>query len=122
MTDILIVDDSGTVREIIMRGIRQAGFKVENFAEAGDGAAGLEILESNSVDLILSDIDMPDMNGLDFVKNVREKHGDATPIVMITTEGSEDIVSEAKSLGADGHLEQPFSSDKIQEILGPHLS
>lgn len=56
MANILIVDDSGTMRKIIMRGIRQAGFKVESFQEAGDGVEGLKVLESNSVDLILSDV------------------------------------------------------------------
>ncbi len=121
MVNILIVDDSGTMRKIIMRGIRQAGFKVDSFQEAGDGVEGLKVLESNPVDVILSDVNMPNMNGLDFVKNVREKHGSSIPIIMITTEGSEDVVAQAKANGANGYLKKPFTPEKIQEVLGEHL-
>jgi two-component system chemotaxis response regulator CheY len=122
MANILIVDDSGTMRKIIMRGIRQAGYKVDNFKEAGDGVQGLEQLEGGAVDLILSDVNMPNMNGLDFVKAVRAKHGNKTPIVMITTEGSDDVVNEARVSGANGYLKKPFTPEKIQEVLGPLLS
>ncbi len=122
MANILIVDDSGTMRKIIMRGIRQAGYKVEVFKEAGDGLQGLEQLDDGGVDLILSDVNMPNMNGLDFVKAVRQKHGNGTPIVMITTEGSDDIVNEARASGANGYLKKPFTPEKIQEVLGPLLS
>ena len=122
MANILIVDDSGTMRKIIMRGIRQAGYKVDNFKEAGDGVQGMEQLEGGAVDLILSDVNMPNMNGLDFVKAVRGKYGNKTPIVMITTEGSDDVVSEARVSGANGYLKKPFTPEKIQEVLGPLLS
>ena len=122
MANILIVDDSGTMRKIIMRGIRQAGYKVDNFKEAGDGVQGMEQLEGGAVDLILSDVNMPNMNGLDFVKSVRGKYGNKTPIVMITTEGSDDVVNEARVSGANGYLKKPFTPEKIQEVLGPLLS
>jgi two-component system chemotaxis response regulator CheY len=65
---------------------------------------------------------MPNMNGLDFVKAVRAKHGNKTPIVMITTEGSDDVVNEARVSGANGYLKKPFTPEKIQEVLGPLLS
>ena len=105
-----------------MRGIRQAGFKVESFTVASDGLEGLAALEHDSVDLILSDVNMPNMNGLDFVESVRSKHGDATPIVMLTGEGCDEVVCEAEARGASGHIEKPFSPDRIQEVLGDHLS
>ncbi|PIE22921.1 MAG: two-component system response regulator [Planctomycetota bacterium] len=122
MSNILIVDDSGTMRKIIMRGIRQAGYKVDSFKEAGDGLQGLEQLDKGAVDLILSDVNMPNMNGLDFVKAVRGKYGNKTPIVMITTEGSNEVVNEARTSGANGYLKKPFTPEKIQEVLGPLLS
>lgn len=122
MAKILIVDDSPTVREIIMRGIRQAGLKVAEFEEAADGVEGLAALEGGAVDLILSDVHMPNMNGLDFVSNVRAQHGEDTPIVMMTNEGHDELVCEAKTRGASGHIEKPFSPERIQEVLGDHLA
>lgn len=119
--NILIVDDSATMRKIIMRGLRQAGVMDVDFQEAGDGLEGMKAIESTTFDLILSDVNMPNMNGLDFVRAVKEKMPTPPPIVMITTEGSEEVVKEAMSRGAKGHLEKPFTPDKIQEILGPFL-
>lgn len=119
---VLIVDDSATMRKIIMRGLRQAGVEVADFKEAGDGNEGLAALDGDSVDLILSDVNMPNMNGLDFLKALQEKHPDAPPVVMITTEGSEEVIKEAMSRGAKGYLKKPFTPDKIQEVLGPFLS
>ena len=109
------------MRKIIMRGLRQAGLDVSEFSEAADGVEGLAALEGKKFDLILSDVNMPNMNGLDFVKNVTEKYPDAPPIVMITTEGSEEVVSEAMSRGAKGYLKKPFTADKIKEVIGPFL-
>ncbi len=120
--NILIVDDSATMRKIIMRGIRQAGFDIAEVKEAGDGSQGLEVLEQGSVDIILSDVNMPNMNGLEFVGKVREKYGDKPPIIMITTEGSEEVVAEAMSKGANGYIKKPFTPEKVQEIIGPYLS
>ena len=115
---VLLVDDSATMRKIIMRGLRQAGVQVDDFKEAGDGVEGMAALEGESFDLILSDVNMPNMNGLDFVKAVKDKLADgAPPIVMITTEGSDEVVKEATSRGATGYLKKPFTPDKIQEVL-----
>lgn len=119
---VLIVDDSATMRKIIMRGIRQAGIEVADFKEAGDGAEGIKAIEAGKFDLILSDVNMPNMNGLDFVKAASEKLAAATPpIVMITTEGSEEIIKEAMKRGAKGYLKKPFTPEQIQEVIGPLL-
>ena len=119
--NVLIVDDSATMRKIIMRGIRQAGIEVADFKEASDGVEGMKAVEAGKFDLILSDVNMPNMNGLDFIKAVTQKLGTPPPIVMITTEGSEEIVKEALSRGAKGYLKKPFTPEKIQEVLGPLL-
>ena len=120
--NVLIVDDSATMRKIIMRGIRQAGIDNAEFTEAGDGVEGLAAVDGNQFDLILSDVNMPNMNGLDFVREVSGRLDAPPPIVMITTEGSEEVISEAMSRGANGYLKKPFTPEKIQEILGPLLS
>lgn len=119
---ILIVDDSTTMRKIVMRSLRQAGLSGAEVKEAGDGIQGLEALQEGLVDLILSDVNMPNMNGLEFVEKVRQEFGDKPPIVMITTEGSEEFIAEALSKGANGYIKKPFTPEKIEEVVGPFLS
>lgn len=120
--NVLLVDDSATMRKIIGRTLRQAGIDFDNIFEAGDGQEALTVLESESVDIVLSDINMPNMNGIEFL---REKAGrDAIkdiPVLMISTETGDDIIGEAKSLGAAGSIKKPFTPDKVNEILGPLL-
>jgi two-component system chemotaxis response regulator CheY len=105
------------MRKIVTRSLRQAGFAVDEIFEAGDGIEGLNALGANKVDLILSDINMPNMDGLEFVKAVRAK-GSKVPIVMITTEGGEDVINEAISSGASGSIRKPFTPEQLQEKLG----
>jgi len=119
--NVLIVDDSATMRKIIMRGIRQAGIENADFKEAGDGVEGMQAVRAGKFDLILSDVNMPNMNGLDFVKAVGDQLGTTTPIVMITTEGSEEVIKEAIARGAKGYLKKPFTPEKIKEVVGPFL-
>ena len=115
---ILVVDDSSTMRKIVMRSVRQAGFEIDEFLEAGDGKEGLIVLGTNPVRLILSDVNMPNMNGLEFVKAVRANDSTKSiPIVMITTEGSEDMVNQAIGAGANGYIKKPFTPEKIKETL-----
>ncbi len=117
MANVLIVDDSSTMRKIISRSLRQAGLPVDDIYEAGDGIEGLSALGDKKVDLILSDINMPNMDGLEFIKQVRA-NGNSVPIVMITTEGGEDIIKEALSSGASASIKKPFTPDQLNEKLG----
>jgi len=117
MANVLIVDDSSTMRKIISRSLRQAGLPVDDIYEAGDGIEGLSALGDKKVDLILSDINMPNMDGLEFIKQVRA-NGNNVPIVMITTEGGEDIIKEALSSGASASIKKPFTPDQLNEKLG----
>jgi two-component system chemotaxis response regulator CheY len=116
---VLIVDDSNTMRKIVTRSLRQAGLDFDEILEAGDGLEALAVLRKEKVDLVLSDINMPNMDGLAFL---REKAADAAlssiPVVMITTEAGNDIIGEAKSLGALGSIKKPFTPDQIQETIG----
>ena len=117
MANVLIVDDSSTMRKIISRSLRQAGLAVDEIYEAGDGIEGLNALKGNKVGLVLSDINMPNMDGLEFIKQVRAG-GNNVPIVMITTEGGEDILKEAISSGASDSIKKPFTPDQLNEKLG----
>jgi two-component system chemotaxis response regulator CheY len=117
MSNILIVDDSSTMRKIISRSLRQAGLSVETIIEASDGIEGLNALGSGPIDLILSDINMPNMDGLEFVKQARAQ-GCKVPIMMITTEGGEDIIGEAITSGANGSIRKPFTPDQLLDKLG----
>jgi two-component system chemotaxis response regulator CheY len=118
MANILIVDDSSTMRKIISRSLRQAGLTVDELYEAGDGIEALGVLASGKpVTLILSDINMPNMDGLEFIKQVRA-NGNPVPIVMITTEGGEEILKEAIASGASDSIKKPFTPEQLQEKLG----
>lgn len=119
MANILIVDDSSTMRKIISRSLRQAGLSVDDILEAGDGIEGLNVLQTSgkTINLILSDINMPNMDGLEFVKAVRA-NGYDMPIVMITTEGGEDVIAEALASGAKDSIKKPFTPEQLSEKLG----
>jgi two-component system, chemotaxis family, chemotaxis protein CheY len=119
--NVLIVDDSATMRKIVMRGLRQAGIENAEFEEAADGIEGLKAVERARFDLILTDVNMPNMNGLDFVKALSSKLADPPPIVMITTEGSNEVIEEALQCGAKGYLRKPFTPEQIQQVIGPFL-
>ena len=118
----LIVDDSSVMRKIVERSLRQAGIDLEKVVEAGNGAEALGALRENRVDLILCDINMPVMDGLEFVRQMGTvENAKGVPVVMITTEGSESHVVEALSSGARGYIRKPFTPDQVKEHVVPLL-
>ena len=122
MKNVLIVDDSSVMRKIIERCLRQAGVQLTKVHEANDGYEGLSILQENTVDLILCDINMPTMDGLEFLQALStSEEARRIPVVMITTEGSEDRVYEALSNGARGYIRKPFTAEQLKEQVGPLL-
>jgi two-component system, chemotaxis family, chemotaxis protein CheY len=123
MARVLVVDDSTTMRKIIVKGLREAGFGDLEFEEAGDGASALEWLRKEAFDLVLSDINMPGMDGLALVRCVRDEAlgGAELAIVMITTEGGLERVQEALAAGANDYLRKPFSSAQLQEKITPFV-
>ncbi len=119
----LIVDDSSVMRKIVERSLRQAGIELKTVFEAGNGAEALSVLKDNPVDLILCDINMPVMDGLEFVKQLSgTEHGKGVPVVMITTEGSESHVVQALSCGARGYIRKPFTAEQVKEHVIPVLA
>jgi two-component system chemotaxis response regulator CheY len=113
----LVIDDSRTVRAIIGTILRELGMDV---TEAGNGRAGLEQLrQSPGIELILVDWNMPEMNGLDFIKAVRaERAYDPVRILMVTTETEQEQVLRALSAGANEYLMKPFTREILVAKLG----
>ena len=112
----LIVDDSSVMRKIVERSLRQAGVDPLIVLEAGSGVEGLEVLKSTHVDLILSDINMPAMDGLEFIRQLRARQlATGVPVVMITTESSEEHVRQAIQAGATGYIRKPFTADQVKQ-------
>jgi two-component system chemotaxis response regulator CheY len=118
--DILLVDDSRTMRLILQRAIRQAGYRGLDVLEAENGLQALEKLREGPPKLILSDWNMPEMSGLDFLKQVRAD-GNNVPFGFITSEASAEMKALAMSSGATFMLSKPVNSDDIQEALSPIL-
>jgi len=119
---VLIVDDSSVMRKIVQRSLRLAGLDIETVLEADNGEQALTIVQQNAVDLIFSDINMPKMDGLEFVRQLQSlEAAKGIPIVMITTEGSQSRVVEALSLGARGYIRKPFTPDQMKERIAPLL-
>jgi two-component system, chemotaxis family, chemotaxis protein CheY len=116
--NILIVDDSQTMRKIIHKSVVLSGFELGECWEAGNGREALNMLNSRIVDLILADLNMPVMNGLEML---RELQGDekrrGIPVVLITTEGSEKRLEEAYALGIKGYIQKPFHPEVIRDLL-----
>ena len=116
----LIVDDSSVMRKIVERSLRQAGLDPLVVFEAGSGTEGLEILRGKQVDLILSDINMPSMDGLEFLRQLRAQDlAPGIPVVMITTESSEEHVKQAIAAGAQGYIRKPFTAEQVKERVLP---
>ena len=116
--NVLIVDDSGAMRKVIKKTIKISGFDVDNFYEAGSGKEALEVLKDNWIDVVLTDINMPEMDGITFLKLLKEDEtSQGLPVIVISTEKREQRVQEAISLGASGYVKKPFRPEEIKNIL-----
>lgn len=118
---VLVVDDSAMMRKIVIKNLRECGFDV-SVIEASDGKEGLEKFNAGGVDLILCDWNMPVMDGLAMVREIRKLGTEKkVPIVMITTEGSPEKVKDAVLAGATNYLAKPFTPDRFKEKLAKIL-
>jgi two-component system chemotaxis response regulator CheY len=120
MAKILAVDDSASMRQMVSFTLKGAGHDV---IEASDGVEALKLAQGQSVDLVLSDVNMPNMDGLTLCKNLRQLGTyKFTPILMLTTESTGDKKMEGKSAGATGWIVKPFNPDQllttIKKVLG----
>jgi two-component system chemotaxis response regulator CheY len=117
---IITVDDSSTMRRIIKNTLTKLGFT--NVLEAGNGVEGLDVLAKNEVDLIITDWNMPEMDGLTFVKTLRAKDEyKETPILMVTTEAAKEDILTALRSGVNNYVVKPFTPDTLQEKVNKLL-
>jgi two-component system chemotaxis response regulator CheY len=116
--DVLVVDDSAAIRKILQRVLHQTGMAIHTIFEAGNGQEALEILKQQKIGLVLTDINMPKMDGIQLLAALKASAvWREIPVVMITTEGGETKVGEAVRLGAAGYVRKPFTADQIKEKL-----
>lgn len=116
LNNVLIVDDSPTMRMLIVFALsKYVGCSVE---QASNGLEALEIIERRKPDMVVADINMPEMNGLELIAKVRETHPKASlPIIVITTEGSDDDIRRGFQAGATEYLVKPFQPHKLHAIV-----
>lgn len=116
---VLIVDDSDSLRQVVNIALSGAGYHV---VEARDGREGLERLEEARIHLIISDVNMPNMNGIEFVKNVKAlPKYKFTPIIMLTTEQQASLMEEGKKAGAKAWMLKPFKPQQMQQAVAKLL-
>ena len=116
--NLLIVDDSSSMRAVIKKIVTISGFQMDKCLEANNGREAMELLSTNWIDVIISDINMPEVNGLDLLYQL--KNNDTLkeiPVIMITTEGSSERMQEAFERGAKGFIKKPFLPEEIKKVL-----
>jgi two-component system chemotaxis response regulator CheY len=117
---ILIVDDSKMLRDMLVYSLNEGGY--ENITEAIDGIDGLEQAKNIQYDLLIVDYNMPNMNGIDMIKEVKKlSNYKNIPIFMLTTESSESLKQEAKQSGATGWITKPFVPDQLLKAVNTVL-
>jgi len=118
---VLVVDDFATMRRIVRGVLKQLGF--ENIVEAEDGSIALDTLKKEEIGLIVSDWNMPNMNGLDLLKAVRGDNGlKGIPFIMVTAEGLKENVLEAVKVGVTNYIVKPFTPEAFSEKILAALS
>jgi two-component system chemotaxis response regulator CheY len=112
----LIVDDSSTMRRIIVNTLAKLGY--DDILEAGNGREGLDRMGAGGVDLIITDWNMPEMNGIDFIRAVRtSQSGKNIPVLMVTTNAAKDDIVEALKAGVNNYVVKPFTAETIKEKI-----
>ena len=114
---VLIADDSKVMRMIVLRTLRQSGLSIDEVLEAEDGAVALAAVPGFAPDLIMSDWNMPNMNGLEFLQNLRAS-GDTTTFGFITSESNPSMKEQAIAAGAAFLLTKPFDAERLAEVVG----
>ena len=112
---VMTVDDSSVVRQILKKTLTGAGYEV---TEAVDGVDALEKLTNGPVDMVVTDLNMPNMDGVELIRNLRRQPGNRfLPIVMLTTESQQHIKEEGKMAGASGWIVKPFRPEQLLAIV-----
>lgn len=117
---VLVVDDSRVMRQIVIRTLRQAGYSWD-VSEAADGEEALGLVSTLKPDLVLSDWNMPNMTGIDLLRNLRMR-GSEVPLGFVTSEGSQEMRDQAAGAGAWFLIAKPFTPEIFRETIDPFLS
>lgn len=118
----MVVDDSPAMREFIVRVIDVSGLDVGSCMQASNGREALDLLRVNWVDVVLTDVNMPVMNGEEFVSCMHQDHMLRTiPVLVLSTDGSDRRVQRMMSLGAKGYVKKPFSPETLRRSMEPLL-
>lgn len=116
---ILIIDDSDFIRKVVVSSVKKAGFDP---IEARNGNEGMDATRENELSLIICDVNMEGMSGLDFVGKLREMDGKShLPVIMLTTESGKEHEAEIKSQGIKAWLEKPFRQDVLLDTINQHI-
>lgn len=111
----LIVDDSPTMRNMIKATVNEMGFEA---ATAQDGEKALKSVQAQKFDIIITDINMPNMDGIELIRHLRNQDGTKfTPILVITTEGGDNVKAAGKEAGASGWIVKPFNPDTLRKAI-----
>jgi two-component system chemotaxis response regulator CheY len=122
MLNVLLIDDSMVIRKMLRRSLGDASLGVTEVFEAADGSQALALLATTKINLIMCDVNMPVMGGLEFMENLRNRPELGTiPVVMVTTEGGQENVMKAVALGAKGYIRKPFTPDEVKQKLAECL-
>jgi two-component system chemotaxis response regulator CheY len=120
--NILIVDDSAPMRSVIKKTVKLSGFKLGEIHEASNGIEALEVLKTEWLDLILTDYNMPEMDGLELIEALKKDELlHSIPVVVVTTEGSQEKIAEFLEKGAVNHIQKPFTPEEIKQKLNALL-
>lgn len=114
---ILVVDDSRMMRNMVIRTVRAAGYESADILEAADGVEALEVIASGNPDVVLCDWNMPRLDGIDVLRQLRAS-GDNRPFVFVTSEGAPGIEETAMAAGADALIVKPFVAGDFATTLG----
>ncbi len=116
--NILVVDDSLPMRSVIMKTIKASGFGAANFYQADNGASALKVLKDEWMDLVITDYNMPEMNGGELISEMKkDDEMSSIPVIVVTTEGSQKKVEEFAEIGANAYIKKPFTPEIIKEKL-----
>lgn len=116
--NILVVDDSETVRAVIKKTLSLAGVEVGTLYQAGNGQEGLEALKANWIDLVFADINMPVMTGIEMVERMASDGMLKTvPVIIVSTEGSATRIEQLKSAGVSAYIRKPFTPELLRKVV-----
>ena len=121
--NVLVTDDSQIVRQVIIKTLSVAGVDTNEIYQAGDGKEALALLDEKQIDLVISDLNMPVMNGIEMFERMQKNEATKKiPVIVVTTEGSQTRIDELKAQGIKGYIRKPFTPEQIREVVDEVLA